>query len=234
MRVRRAEGALGLRQRPAIDVSALSPLRLRTARLELRLPTEDELVELAQLAEQGVHPPEAMPFFVAWTDGVGKPGFVDDFVAFHLTQRETWRPERWHLLLGTWAEGELAGTQGLSAENFATTRTADTGSWLGQRFQRRGIGTEMRAAMLALLFGGLGGEVAASGALEGNVASARVSAKLGYELAGKAVASPRGVPVREEKFRLTRERWQARDRITVAIDRLEPCLPLFGLASGDR
>ena len=40
----------------------------------------------------------------------------------------------------------------------------------------------------------------------GNVASERVSEKLGYVAAGEGVASPRGEPVREQHFRLERER----------------------------
>ncbi len=170
-----------------------------------------------------------MPFFVAWTDGIGKPGFVDDFVAFHLQQRAQWRPERWHLLLGVWTGGKPMGSQGLDAEDFAATRAAETGSWLGQRFQRQGFGTEMRAAMLALLFRGLHGRVATSGALEGNAASARVSEKLGYVAAGEGVASPRGITVRQTKFRLEREAWEASDRMPVEIIALDPCLRLFGL-----
>jgi RimJ/RimL family protein N-acetyltransferase len=168
-----------------------------------------------------------MPFFVPWTDAIGEPGFVDGFVAFHRQQRVDWLPERWQLLLGVWAGGELAGTQGLQAEDFAVRRSAETGSWLGRRFQRQGYGTEMRAAMLVLLFDGLGGEVATSGALEGNVASARVSAKLGYVEAGEGIASPRGVPVRQQLYRLERAGWRSPFR--VEIDGLEPCLPLFGL-----
>jgi RimJ/RimL family protein N-acetyltransferase len=211
------------------ELEPLHGLRLRTPRLELRLPDEGELVELAHLAERGVHPAEEMPFFVAWTDGIGKPGFVDDFVAFHRLQREQWTPARWHLLLGVWAGNELMGSQGLDAEDFAATRTAETGSWLGERFQGRGFGTEMRAAMLGLLFGGLGGRVATSGALEGNTASARVSEKLGYIVAGEGVASPRGVEVRQTKFRLERAVWEERERLPVDVVGLEPCLPLFGL-----
>jgi RimJ/RimL family protein N-acetyltransferase len=167
-----------------------------------------------------------MPFFTPWTDAIGTPGFVDGFIAFHREQQEQWRPDAWHLLLGVWLEGELAGTQGAELKE---PGVAETGSWLGQRFQRRGVGTEMRGAMLAFLFEGLGLEVATSGALEGNEASARVSAKLGYEPAGEGVAAPRGVPVRQLKFRLTREQWAARPRIAVAIEGLEPCLHLFGV-----
>ena len=121
------------------------------------------------------------------------------------------------------------GTQGLDAKDFAAKRTAETGSWLGGRFERQGFGSEMRAAVLELFFRGLGGLVATSGALDGNTASARVSEKLGYVLAGEAIASPRGVPVRERRFRLERDVWAASDRIAVEIAGLEPCLPLFGL-----
>jgi RimJ/RimL family protein N-acetyltransferase len=197
---------------------------LRSPRLELRLPNDEELVEFAHLAEQGVHLPEEMPFFFPWTDGIGKPGFVDDFVAFHHTQREEWRPEKWHLLLGVWADGEAMGTQGADKRG---ERTVETGSWLGQRFQGSGFGTEMRAAMLALLFDGLGIDEATSGAFEHNVASARVSEKLGYEPAGEDFPAPRGVPVRNRKYRLTRERW--RSPVAVEIDGLSNCLSLFGI-----
>jgi RimJ/RimL family protein N-acetyltransferase len=211
------------------DLEPLVGLRVLTPRLELRLPSEQELVELAHVAERGVHPPEEMPFLVAWTDAIGSPGFVDGFVGFHRQLREDWRPAHWHLLLGVWADDEPIGTQGIEAEDFAGRRTAETGSWLGQRFQRRGFGTEMRAAVLELLFRGLRGQTATSGVLEGNVASARVAEKLGYVLSGESIASPRGVPVRERKFRLERTAWEARGRQPIEIVGLEPCLPLFGL-----
>ena len=193
----------------------------------MRLPTDDELVELAHLAEQGVHPREEMPFFVAWTDGIGKPGFVDDFVGFHREARATLSPEYWHLLLGVWAGPELIGIQGADARGFVTRRTAETGSWIGRRFQRQGHGTEMRAAILTFLFDGLDADVATSGALEGNVASARVSEKLGYSRAGENIAAPRGEPVSNRLFRLERADW--RPPVEVEIAGLEACLPLFGL-----
>jgi RimJ/RimL family protein N-acetyltransferase len=170
-----------------------------------------------------VHPREEMPFFVPWTDEIGKPGFVDGFVRFHLERRAEWRPDAWELLLGVWAEGGLAGVQGA---RLTEPGVAETGSWLGRSFQRRGLGTEMRAAVLALLFDGIGLDAATSGALEGNLASARVSEKLGYAPAGEETASPRGVPVLSRKFRLERARW--RPPVEIEIDGLEPCLPLFG------
>lgn len=215
-----------------MEIQPLSPLlalKIRTPRLELRLPTRAELETLARLAQAGVHPPETMPFRVAWTDTAGEPDFVESFIGFHEGQRAAWRPERWHLLLAVWAEGEPAGSQALEAEDFAATRTVATGSWLGRRFQGRGYGTEMRAAALELAFAGLGAERARSGVIEGNVASARVSAKLGYEPAGEQLVSPRGEPLRETVLELTRERWAATRRAGIRIEGLEPCLPLFGV-----
>jgi RimJ/RimL family protein N-acetyltransferase len=172
-----------------------------------------------------------MPFAVAWSDAIGTPGFLDDFVAFHRQARNEWRAEQWQLLFGVWTGDELIGTQGVSGDDFADAREVVTGSWLGRRFQRQGYGTEMRAAVLELAFAGLGARTAVSGAMEGNVASERVSAKLGYVVAGEGVRAPRGVPVREQTFRLDRERWETLDRLPVEIAGLEPCLPLFGLAS---
>ena len=48
------------------------------------------------------------------------------------------------------------GTQGINAEKFAETREVTTGSWLGAPYQRHGLGTEQRAAVLELAFRGLG------------------------------------------------------------------------------
>ena len=45
-------------------------LRLRTPRVELRLPTHDEMVELRDVAHAGIHPPDEMPFGLAWRSPV--------------------------------------------------------------------------------------------------------------------------------------------------------------------
>lgn len=70
----------------------------------------------------------------------------------------------------------------------------------------------MRAAILELAFSGLGGSLPGSGALEGNVASARVSEKLGYADAGERQPLRGDEPVRELRFLLTRERWEQVER----------------------
>jgi RimJ/RimL family protein N-acetyltransferase len=206
----------------ATDITPLFDLRLRTPRLELRLPTRPELVDLRELARAGVHPPELMPFFYAWTD---EPYSEDWVVAFHEAAQRTWTPDSWNLLLGTWADGRLVGTQGAESSAWLSTRTAETGSWLGLEFQGRGYGTEMRAAIIELLWA-LGAGAVTSGALVGNTASARVSEKLGYRIVGTSEAAPRGTPVTNTLFRLEHDDWRA--SVPVEIENLAPVLRLFG------
>ncbi len=69
-----------------------------------------------------------------------------------------------------------------------------------------------------------------SGALDGNARSARVSEKLGYEPVEVGEVAPRGVPVREQRFQLERERWKGVE-VEVEVEGLEPCQPLFGIAA---
>jgi RimJ/RimL family protein N-acetyltransferase len=211
------------------DVPALYELRLRTPRLELRLGSHEELVELGRLAERGVHPPEEMPFAIAWTDRIGEPDFLEGFLEFHEGALTRWSPGDWMLNLLVWADGELVGTQGLLAERFAEQPVVNTGSWLGRAYQRRGIGAEMRAAVLELAFGGLGARRAESSWLDGNDASRRVSEKLGYVPAGTRTQSPRGEPVADHVVALDRDAWHC--PVEVEIEGLEPCLPLFGARS---
>src|SRR6266851_4003442 len=49
-----------------IDHWPLLGLRLITPRLELRLPSDEELSELADLAAESMHEPGSMPFLVSW------------------------------------------------------------------------------------------------------------------------------------------------------------------------
>lgn len=207
----------------------MSGLRLRTDRLELRLPDEAELDQLAKLAEGGIHDRKEMPFVVPWTDAVGKPGFAEGFVAYHRGLRESWSTDAWQLELGVWAAGQLIGIQAVAGHGFAHTRELKTGSWLGQSFQGRGYGTEMRAAVLELAFHGLGAQAALSSSLDGVQASLRVSQKLGYTEDGQSWLEVRGERRCDRHLRLTRDRWTDRERISVRISGLEPCFPLFGL-----
>jgi len=207
----------------------LPGLRLRTGSLELRLPDAADLTALAALAEAGVHDPAIQPFAVAWTD-VEPAERAISTMRYHWSCWASWRPASWTLNLVTVLDGVIVGTQGMSAVNFAVLRQVGTGSWLGMRYQGQGIGTAMRAAVLALAFDGLGAEFAISAASVGNTASLGVSRKLGYAADGIERNLVRGEPHEHRRLRLDRASWQAHRTIDVTISGLEPCLPFFGAA----
>lgn len=203
-------------------------LRLRTPRLELRLPTPADLDALADLAAEGVHEPAVQPFLVPWTDEPPQRR-AQATVQYHWAKWASWQLSDWSLNLVTLAGGTVVGTQGMDARNFAVLREVGTGSWLGLRHQGQGIGTEMRAAVLHLAFAGLGAEFATSGAFADNAASLAVSRKLGYLPDGIERHVVRARPTVTVRFRLDRAAWEAARTVPVEIEGLEPCLPHFGL-----
>ncbi len=182
-------------------------LRLRTPNLELRVPTPEDLEALADLAAEGVHDPAVMPFQVPWTDAEPAER-ARATIQWQWGSRAGWRPDRWRLglavLSGPPDARVVVGTQKVAAKDFAVLREVATGSWLGRRFHRRGIGTEMRAAVLHLAFAGLGAEYATSDAFTDNPASFGVSRRLGYQLDGiqRMVVRDRAVTLR--RLRLDR------------------------------
>ena len=86
----------------------------------------------------------------------------------------------------------------------------------------------MRAAVLHLVFAGLGALEARSGAFSDNAASMAVSRRLGYHLDGHSVHARRGQRAVERRLVLTRADWEASVGAAVAVEGLEPCLGLFG------
>jgi RimJ/RimL family protein N-acetyltransferase len=204
-------------------------LRLRTPRLELRVPSLRDLDSLAELAAAGVHDPETQPFQVAWTD-VTPLERARGTLQHNWATWGAWTPANWTLNLAVARDSEVVGTQTVRASDFPILREVGTGSWVGMRHQGQGIGTEMRAAVLDLAFAGLGAEYATSGAFDYNHASLAVSRKLGYADDGIERHAIRGKPAREIRLRLDRETWEAHRIVPVEIDGLQPCLPLFGLA----
>ena len=180
--------ARGRRRETEVDVERVAAVRpaTRTPRLVLRSPADDDLFALLEVARAGVHDPDQMPFAVAWTD-LAPPDSSRSFLSFYWGCRASWTPEAWQLPLAVVLEDRPIGIQELRATGFPTLRTVGDGVVAGPRLPAPGLGTEMRAAVLALAFDGLGAEVATSGAIEGNVASRRVSEKLGYEPNGESL-----------------------------------------------
>ena len=209
----------------------LFDLRLRTPHLELRLPTADDLIELMHLGREGVVEEGQIFFAVPW-HALPSPAFERQFLQHWWASRGSWNPAHWNLGLAVVAGGRPIGVQDLMARNFAIRKTVVTASWLGRAFQGRGYGTEMRAAVLALAFDGLGAERAESGYFEGNAASAHVSAKIGYVDDGEEIWAVGGQRTVERRLRVDRQTWK-RDLVPVTIDGLGPCLKLFGVGDLD-
>jgi RimJ/RimL family protein N-acetyltransferase len=209
------------------DVFPLYGLVVRTPRLELRLPSPEHLAALGELAGEGVHDPAQMPFTVAWTDQ--PPGErARSVLQHHWDVLSRLSPQRWTLAFAVLAGGEPVGFQDMSGTDFAVLREVATGSWLGLRHHRRGIGTEMRAAVLELAFAGLGAELATSAAATDNPASLGVSRKLGYVPDGTERVAVRGAASEHVRLRLDRAAWAAHRSVPVTIEGLEPCRELLG------
>ena len=205
-------------------------LRITTPRLELRIPDDEDLVELFEAARAGIHPAGEMPFGIPWTDGIQEPGALERFLSFYWTARGALAPEKWQLPFAVVSDGAVVGTQEIFSEDFAGSRSVATGSWLTLSAQGRGIGVEMRAAVLHLAFAGLGALEAQTSAWLDNRASQRVSLRLGYVHEGEQLLARRGEPTRHLRYRLTREAWQRTHFDGIELHGLEPCLALLGSA----
>ncbi|MQM24588.1 GNAT family N-acetyltransferase [Glycomyces albidus] len=195
-------------------------IRLRTERLELRLPDLDDLAALAEQAASGVHGPDFQPFKNAWTEeeplARGRTAIL-----WNLRLLSSITPELWCLPFVAVHEGRVIGKQDLAGKQYAITREATTSSWLGQAHHGHGLGTEMRAAVLAFLFEGLGADYALSDCLEGNGPSIGVSRKLGYRPDGVELQIYKGKRVTSLRWRLAREDWEAHRTHEVAIEGLD-------------
>jgi RimJ/RimL family protein N-acetyltransferase len=202
-------------------------LRIRSERLVLRLPTDDELIALMQLAKAGIHPPDEMPFGVAWSL-LPSPEFERGFLAHHWHCRAEWSKDDWQLNLLVEAEDRPIGSQTVHATAFAVHRTIDTGSWLAREFQGRGLGKEMRLAVLAFAFDGLGARFAESTAFLDNAPSNAVSRSIGYDENGRGTLAPQGVARDTQRFRISAETWRSRPQPPVTVEGLEECRDWFG------
>jgi RimJ/RimL family protein N-acetyltransferase len=214
-----------------VDHWPLFGLRVRTPRIELRYPSDDDVAEIAQRSvTDGIHDPAWMPFAFEWTD-VAPPLQQRHSMQFHWGLRANWQPEHWHCNFVVVERGRIVGTQSAEATEFARLGEATTGSFLLRPEQGRGLGTEMRAAALHLGFAGLGAIRAETAAWEDNPSSQAVTRKLGYTDHGWTYLEREGARRRMLRYALTREEWEAGRRDDIAVHGLEPCLPLLGLDS---
>lgn len=158
-------------------------LKLTTPRLELRPITDQDIPAAVAAARSGIHEPGRNPFSMPWTE-LPEDELGPNMARWYWRCRAECTPEKWTLLLGIWHEGRFVGCQDIGAKDFSQLKSVSTGSWLQQSVQGRGLGKEMRAAVVLWAFDWLGAEVAESEAAAWNDASLGVSRSLGYERNG--------------------------------------------------
>jgi RimJ/RimL family protein N-acetyltransferase len=201
-------------------------LVVRTPRLEIRLPREDEFNALLAVIEEGIHDPTTMPFMTPFTDRPN-PERARESAQWWWRQRAEWSADKWSYTGAVFVDGRVVGVQDMMADHFAALRSVETGSWLGRASQGQGLGKEMRQAVLHLAFEGLGAEEAHSGAFHDNAASLATSRSVGYVDNGEARALRRGVADRVLKVRMDRAIWYTRRRDDIEIVGLDGCLDMF-------
>ena len=165
----------------------LLALRITAGPVELRGITDDLLDPLAGLATD-IHDPDFMPFGYPWTL-TPAPDMPLSVAQYHWGKRASFSPARWTADFAVFYDGELVGSQGFTTRDYLVTRCGETGSWLGRRFQGRGIGTAMRQVVCAFAFDHLDAEYITSTAFADNPASLAVSRKTGYTENGFDVLS---------------------------------------------
>ena len=208
----------------------LFDLRVSTPRLSLHYITDDLGEQLADLAAHGIHDPDTMPFSEPWTD-VAPPELQRNSLRYYWRCRAETTSEHWNLNLAALdRNGQLIGMCALHAERFPTTRTATTGSWIGRRYQRQGLGREMRQAALHLIFAGLAGERATTRAWHDNTASLRVTGSLPYTEEGATEEQRRDRADTMLAFAMTRQQWLTVRRDDIQLAGIGPIRTFLGIA----
>ncbi len=210
-------------------------LRVQSPGLELFVPDQTTLVDIARLAARGIYDPQNQYLprtpVGGWED-VDSPEAERRFLRYYWASLADWRPERWNLLLGARAGDQIVGVQEIGAQDFALTRTISTGSWVGRQFQGAGYGKAMRQAVLHLAFVGFHAERADTAAWVTNAASLGVSRAVGYQPNGTTVRATEGRRIEQINLTLNRSDWRGPTRDIEIIGLSPDVKELIGLPPG--
>jgi RimJ/RimL family protein N-acetyltransferase len=206
-------------------------VEVRTPMLTLAAADDDLLERLVPVIREGVVSPGQMPFDDPMSLYEDNPRREWNWLRRIWAGRARVDQQQWRFYFVVMIDSNPIGMQDLIGINFATFGTVSTFSWLEPSFRRRGLGTEMRSAVLHLAFAGLDAREASSEAFADNDASNGVSRTLGYEPNGTTWATRRGNPAPLNAWKLTRKRWEQSRRDDIQLTGVEACLPVLGLDS---
>lgn len=214
-----------------MTASSYPPLNVQvhTPRLSLLGATDALLERLVPVVRQGVAIAPPWPFDDPSSLYRDSPDREWTWLRRIWTGRGNVTDSFWRLYFVVVVDGEPAGMQDLTGTRFSDFGTVGTFSWLAPAARGRGIGKEMRQAVLHLAFEGLGAREAESAAFTDNHASNRVSEAVGYLPNGSSWDTRRGEPAEIQRWRLTRDRWSERRRDDIELTGVAPCLPVLGI-----
>ena len=210
-----------------------APLQVRvsTPRIELAGATDELLGKLQRAVWDGKATAQPAPY-----DDPMSLYEEDPDVRVRKWIQGVWRgrgsvtPDFWRLYFVVLLDGEPVGMQDLIGDGFNTYGTVVSFSWLSSDLRHRGVGKEMRHAILHLAFEGLNATEATTEAFLDNRGSNGVSRALGYQDNGVAWATRRGEPGLLQGWRLTREVWLGHRRTDIELHGVEECKEALGLS----
>lgn len=213
--------------------SAYPPLNVQvhTPVLSLLGATDELLERLVPVVRKGVATEPPWPFDDPMSLYKESPDREWSWLRSIWTGRGKLSENFWRLYFVVMLDGEPVGMQDVIGVDFAAFRTVTTFSWLSPDVRRRGLGREMRQAILHLAFDGLGARRAESEAFADNPASNHVSAALGYQPNGLNWATRRDEPADLNRWLLPRDLWLPTRRDDITLVGVQECLPLLGIAS---
>ena len=214
-----------------VTASAYPPLNVQvhTPRLSLLGATDELLERLVPVVRKGVVTEPPWPFDDPMSLYKDSPDREWGWLRGVWAGRAKVSDSFWRLYFVVVVDGEPVGMQDLISSEFSAFGKVDTFSWLGPDVRGRGLGKEMRQAVLHLAFEGLGAREAASDAFVDNHVSIRVSQALGYQPNGIDWATRRGDAAELNRWRLTREQWSMGRRDDIELVGVAECLPVLGI-----
>ncbi len=204
-------------------------VEVTTPKLTLVGASDDLLERLVPVVRGGVVSQQQMPFDDPMSLYEDNPQREWRWLRAIWAGRGRVDPQFWRCYFVVMVDNNPVGMQDLIGVNFAALGTVSTFSWLQPSLRRRGIGTEMRSAILHLAFAGLEAREASSEAFADNDASNGVSRNLGYKPNGTTWATRRGNPAPLAVWKLTRKRWEQGRRDDIRLTGVDACLPVLGL-----
>jgi len=207
-------------------------LRIDIDGAHLEPPTDPQVEILAlRAAQPGAVLPLADSHFVKWLHGRTPEDIEQQRAERIRSNRDLTDRPGWTLDLAVIVDDEPVGLQSVSGfDQWPHRRIIGTTSWLFAPYQRGGLGTRCRAAILELAFAHLGAEAAKSWALEENRGSIAVSTNLGYQQIDRHVIVENGRELTELVYEITSERWLTsppRHRYTPVIIGAQPVVTLL-------